>query len=527
MGGGRGQERGRKNQEEGGKHRGDAEGVAACYDHGTFPPCWFGRRRGGSRHGSELDAEWGLQPRNESMMPTCSLLRKQIVSTALSLLMFALLPGAGAFDLQAQRAAPAPGPPSLLGEPPSAHYWVYVGAESADLVHRIHLGPEGARVENAFRVGELAAEMEGPHGLVISADGRYLHLTTGHGVPDGKYWKFELGPDTVVGPGVDLGVFPASIDVTPDGLYSFSANFNLHGDMVPSTISVVYTPSPMEVARIVTCTMPHGSRFDARGSFHYSTCMMDDQLVEIDARSWKVSRRFSLAVGAEGPLPADAVAGHGGHGGHAAQDPPGGQTGHAGHDAHAGHGAPAPPPAVRRTMTGPEPDPAEVGYAGLPHVMAPNSCSPTWVQPSADDRTLFVTCNKADEVLEVDRESWRVVRRLATGRGPYNVEVTPDGRLLLVTLKQGGQFQVLDLASGASVATFDNATTVAHGVVVSPDSRYAFVSSEGVGSEPGQVDIYDLVRMERAATVAVGQQAAGIAFWKMEPAETPQASLPR
>jgi DNA-binding beta-propeller fold protein YncE len=61
-------------------------------------------------------------------------------------------------------------------------------------------------------------------------------------------------------------------------------------------------------------------------------------------------------------------------------------------------------------------------------------------------------------------------------------------------------------------------TTVAHGVAVSPDSRYAFVSSEGVGAAPGKVDVYDLRALSRVATVDVGQQASGIAFWKMEPA---------
>ena len=99
-------------------------------------------------------------------------------------------------------------------------------------------------------MGELAAEMEGPHGLVISPDGKYLYMTTGHGLPDGKYWKYELGPDTLVGRGVFLGNFPASIDVTPDGLYTFSANFNLHGDMVPSSMSVVYTPTGTEMAAL-------------------------------------------------------------------------------------------------------------------------------------------------------------------------------------------------------------------------------------------------------------------------------------
>lgn len=53
-------------------------------------------------------------------------------------------------------------------------------------------------MEKTIPVGELAAEMEGPHGLQISPDGKYLHMTTGHGYPDGKYWKYELGPDTLV-----------------------------------------------------------------------------------------------------------------------------------------------------------------------------------------------------------------------------------------------------------------------------------------------------------------------------------------
>jgi len=370
--------------------------------------------------------------------------------------------------------------------PPTATYWVYVGAESADLVHRIRFGPEGAAVEKTIRVGELPAEMEGPHGLVISRDGKYLHMTTGHGFPDGKYWKFELGPDTLVGTPSLLGNFPASIDVTPDGLYTFSANFNLHGDMVPSSVSVVYTPTNTEVARVVTCTMPHGSRFDPSGAFQYSGCMMDDQLVEIDARAFKVSRRFSLAKGKEGPLPAEDE-----------------------HAAHAAHGA-------TQAASGPPVDPADVGYQGRKHEMAPSSCSPTWAQPSADGAKIYVACNKADEILEVDHKGWTISRRFKTGRGPYNLNVTPDGKLLLATLKQGAGFEVFDLATGKSVAQLESSTTVTHGVVVSPDSRYAFVSSEGVGAQPGKVDVYDLRALAKVGTVDVGQQAGGIAFWKME-----------
>ncbi len=398
---------------------------------------------------------------------------------AIALTVVALLPSVAAGKAFAQASA------ARAPEPPTSNYWAYVGAESADLIHRIRFGPGGAVVEKTIPVGELAAEMEGPHGLVISRDGKYLFMTTGHGFPDGKLWKYELGPDTLVGRGTLLGNFPASLDVTPDGLYTISANFNLHGDMVPSTMSIVYTPTNTEIARVVTCTMPHGSKITPAGDFQYSGCMMDDQLVEIDARSFKVSRRFSLAKGKEGPLPAE--------------------------DEHAMHRAPS-------SAGGPPIDPADVGYAGMKHTMAPNSCSPTWAHPSADGAKVYVACNKADEILEIDRAAWKIDRRMKAGRGPYNLNVTPDGRLLLATLKQGAMFEIFDLATGASLAQLKNSSTVANGVAVTSDSRYAFVSSEGVGAAPGKVDIYDLRALAKVGTVDVGQQAGGIAFWKMEPA---------
>lgn len=378
---------------------------------------------------------------------------------------------------------------ALLAAQPARTYWVYVGAESADLIHRIRFDGKGAVVERTTQIGELPNEMEGPHGLQTSADGKFLYMTTGHGTPDGKLWKYALGEtaDTLVGQGIDLGYFPASLDVTPDGLYTLSVNFNLHGDMVPSTVSVVFTPTATEVARIVTCTMPHGSRIDPSGSRHYSTCMMDDQLVEIDAKGFTLSRRFSLAKGKEGPLPAND-------------------------DPHAGHVMPGAPAAAARPVV----DPAEVGYAGMKHDMTPATCSPTWAQPSHDGRKIFVACNKSDEIIEVDRDAWTITRRFPTGRGVYNLAVTPDGRLMVATLKQGHMVEIFDLASGRSLARLKTSNTIAHGVTVSPDSRYAFVSSEGVGSAPGKVDVVDLRTRTIAATVNVGQQASGITFWKMQ-----------
>ncbi|MFN8669661.1 MAG: hypothetical protein U0164_20915 [Gemmatimonadaceae bacterium] len=385
-------------------------------------------------------------------------------------------------------AAPAASAPAAPA-PPTSTYWVYVGAESADKIHRVRFGPSGTIVEKTIPIGELAAEMEGPHGLQISPDGKYLFMTTGHGTPDGKLWKYELGPDTVVGPSILLGKFPASIDVTPDGLYTFSANFNLHGEMVPSSMSVVYTPTMTEVAQVETCTMPHGSRIDPSGAMQYSGCMMDDQLVEINTSTFKVARRFSLAKGKEGAIAVEvAMAGHDMHAMHAAGGAKGDSAAPASRqmDASQGHG-----------------------------VSMSATCSPTWAQPSATGGSVFVTCNKADEILEIDRKAWSLARRIKTGRGPYNLAVTPDGRLLVATLKQGAAVEVYDLAAGKSIAQIKTSTTVAHGVTISPDSRYAFVSSEGVGAQPGKVDVIDLQALAKVGTADVAQQASGIAFWKM------------
>jgi len=382
-------------------------------------------------------------------------------------------------------SAGAGGPQSAISTLASAGsadatYYVYVGAESADLIHRVKLDADGVSIDQTTPVGEMAVENEGPHGLNVSPDGEFLYMTTAHGVPDGKLWKFDAGPDTLVARPILLGNFPATLDLTPDGLYAFIANFNLHGEHVPSTVSVVYTPDMVEVDQIATCTMPHGLRMAPDGLFAYSLCMMDDQLVEIDTRTFEVSRRFTVSTGEEAPLTDYAT--------------PEVVTG-----------------ANGMTRTG----------GAMPMgtmAMKDPSCSPTWVQPAPDDRTLYVACNKADEILVIDRESWSLVRKFPAGRAPYNLGISEDGSVLVASLKGAGQVQFFDAATGESRAIVPSTTTVTHGVAMTPDSRYAFVSVEGKGAEPGKVDVYDLQSYELVGSVGVGQQAGGIIFWRMEPA---------
>ncbi|WP_373396333.1 hypothetical protein V8V91_16715 [Algoriphagus halophilus] len=57
---------------------------------------------------------------------------------------------------------------------------------------------------------------------------------------------------------------------------------------------------------------------------------------------------------------------------------------------------------------------------------------------------------------------------------------------------------------------------VSHGVSISPDSKYAFISVEGIGGEPGTMDVIDIKNAKKVASVDMGKQAGGIIFWKME-----------
>ena len=172
-------------------------------------------------------------------------------------------------------------------------YYVYVASEAADKISLVRFGPGGAAVDHEFTTGIMPVDIDGPHGLAVSPDKKFYYVSIAHGQPAGSLWKYSTGNDKVAGR-VTLGMFPATMDLSPDGDFVYVVNFNLHGDMVPSSVSVVSTEDMIEIARIQTCAMPHGSRLNGDGTRQYSVCMMDEQLVEIDTAALKVSRHFFL-----------------------------------------------------------------------------------------------------------------------------------------------------------------------------------------------------------------------------------------
>jgi DNA-binding beta-propeller fold protein YncE len=358
------------------------------------------------------------------------------------------------------QSSPQASTPAASFSGPAQDYLVYVVCEAADKVVLLRFGPNGFHEEHETHIGLLPVDINGPHGIAVSPDKQFVYVAVGHGRPDGSAWKMKTGSEEVV-KYTPLGLFPATADISKDGEFLYVANANFHGDMVPSSISVVATGAMLEVKRITTCTMPHGSRLSPDGARHYSACMMDDMLVEIDTRKFAVSRYFVLSAG------------------------------------------------------------KEMGMEGAPQSqmkMSDLTCVPTWAQPSNDGSEIYVACNKSNDIVVVDTASWKMVKRFPAANGVYNLAMTNDGRLV-ATNKRGQSVSIFDPKSGKELARLPTKRKVVHGAVVTPDNRYAFISVEGVGSDPGTVEVINLDTLKTVATLDVPTQAAGIAFWKTEPSK--------
>ena len=331
----------------------------------------------------------------------------------------------------------------------SQEYYVYVAAESDDQVSVLKFDGKEIQETDRVSVGVMPTENEGPHGITIDPNGKYWYLTLAHGNPNGSVVKYSTENNEPLSK-VELGLFPATMQISKTTGLLYVVNFNLHGLMKTSTVSVVDPEYMVEISQIKTGIMPHGSRVSPDGNFHYSVAMMSGELFEIDAVDLSVKRILSL-------------------------------------DTNKHHR----------------------------NAMHHSKIKPTWVTPSPSGKELYIAGNGSDNIYIVDTEKWEVKEIYKTGKGPYNIAVSPNGEKLIATLKNEGAVTIWSLKNRKQISIIKTTTSIPHGVVVSPDNKYAFVSVEGVGGESGKVDVINLEQLKLVASVEVGKQAGGIAFWKI------------
>jgi YVTN family beta-propeller protein len=134
---------------------------------------------------------------------------------------------------------------------------------------------------------------------------------------------------------------------------------------------------------------------------------------------------------------------------------------------------------------------------------------------------VYASVNGENAVAKVDVAKRKLVGKVAVGVGPIQVYVSPDGRYLLVA-NQGTEESPSTTVSIVDTATFEVAETIetgrgAHGVVIDPTSRHAYVTNI-YGDD---VAVLDLAERKVVARIPVGSKPNGISFSSL--ALAPQA----
>ena len=359
----------------------------------------------------------------------------------------------------------------------SQSYYLYVASESEDTVSLLKFDKNQIEEIERISVGTFPTEIEGPHGITVDPNGKYWYLSLAHGNPFGKLIKYSTKTNKVVDE-TTLGLFPASMQISTITGFLYCVNFNLHGTMAPSNVSVVDPETMTEITKITTGSMPHGSRISPDGLYQYSVAMMSGELFEIDALGLKVNRVLDL----ENKMMKNKKMSH------KMMD-------------------------MDKKMDNMKMNKDKMkSMQNMKHSMV----KPTWVIPHPNLKLAYIAGNGSNEIIEVDLENWEVSDRFKTGKGPYNLEISPNGELLIGTIKSEGKTAIWDLKDKKLLSLLKNTTSISHGIAISSDSKYAFISSEGIGGEPGIVDVISLETFKLISSVEVGKQAGGIAFWKKE-----------
>lgn len=317
-----------------------------------------------------------------------------------------------------------------------------------------------ARLVPVGVLSDATSPPEAPHNVVVDPNGVYYYVNL---IVASEIWKFRVSDDLPIGRLIlPTGVSPAQVVLSSDGATGYFSNFDLSGNVRGIQ---AFSTSSMQMSKVITDSRAwasHGVQLTHSGEYLWTCNQISDNLMVVD-------------------LQTDAV-----------------------------------------SFVKIDPSVPDVPVASSP-VFGPYQMVFT-----PDDAFAYVTCRTSNEVRVFDTSTRQLVATIPVGPVPLILDITPDGSTVFVANRGNAAnpttgVSVISTASRSVITTISGVHNEPHGVAVTPDGNYVYVTTENIddpsvphhpvvgGKTPSHVYIIDAHTYAILGEVEVGAFGAGVA----------------
>lgn len=141
-----------------------------------------------------------------------------------------------------------------------------------------------------------------------------------------------------------------------------------------------------------------------------------------------------------------------------------------------------------------------------------------------DSRYVYVTCRKSGEVRVIDLTQMKVIDSISVGTVPLIPAITPSGDMVFVANRNSNSVTAISTVNRSVVFTMTNIGVEPHGIAVSKDAKYLYVSCENQGisepphhpttggKKPSFMKVIDIASRAVVASLELGNFGSGMAI---------------
>ena len=162
-----------------------------------------------------------------------------------------------------------------------------------------------------------------------------------------------------------------------------------------------------------------------------------------------------------------------------------------------------------------------IAYDARP--FGPTKYTPMEIAVSPNDSLFMVTCSEWREVRMFAAATNSLIDSFQVSDQPWHLQFTPDGQFCYITNRRGNAVSVIHIPMRHVMSTIisPSAFSYPHGIDISGDGRYIFLSNENVGHNyvpryntayVGNVCVIDHATGQVAKIIEVGQMPTGLSI---------------